>query len=185
MWIIISLAALFGFSEIILMLTKRSKKKSVKKKRDKGSMVLLWVVITISLTIGFNLADYRTWNSMNNFIASLGLLLFSLGLIIRWATIIQLKKAFTVDVAINQEHELKTDGLYKILRHPSYFGLLLMFSGLSIGMNSLLSFLVITLPVFLAISYRIYVEEAVLLEEFGAKYEEYRKVTWKIIPYIY
>jgi protein-S-isoprenylcysteine O-methyltransferase Ste14 len=97
----------------------------------------------------------------------------------------QLKKAFTVDVAINQNHELKTDGLYKTVRHPSYFGLLLILSGLSIGMNSLLSFLVITLPVFLAISYRIYVEEVVLLEEFGAKYEEYRKATKKLIPYIY
>jgi protein-S-isoprenylcysteine O-methyltransferase Ste14 len=185
MGIIIYLSFLFLLSEIILTLTKRSKKKSVKKKKDRGSMVLLWTVITTSLTAGFNLADYSTWNSLNYFISFFGLLLFLLGLIIRWTAIIQLKKAFTVDVAINQEHKLKTEGLYKIVRHPSYLGLLLIISGLSTGMNSLISFLVITIPVFLTIVYRINVEEAVLLEEFGSKYADYSKTTKKIIPYLF
>jgi protein-S-isoprenylcysteine O-methyltransferase Ste14 len=58
-------------------------------------------------------------------------------------------------------------------------------SGLSLCMNSLFSFLVVTIPVFLANIYRIHVEEAILVDEFGEKYKEYRKTTRKIIPYIY
>ena len=183
--ILIYLSYLFGTSELILTVTKRSKQKNVKRKNDRGSLIILWVIIIMSITAGFNLADYKTWNSLNYFIYAVGILVYLAGMIIRWTSIIQLKKAFTVDVVISQKQELKTDGLYKIVRHPSYLGIALISSGLSIGMNSLFSFLVLTLPVFFAIIYRIYVEEAILLEEFGVKYEKYCKTTRKIIPFIY
>jgi protein-S-isoprenylcysteine O-methyltransferase Ste14 len=183
--IIICLAYLFALSELILMLSKRSKKKTVKKKRDMGSLIALYVVFTISLTVGFTFADFRFQRLLNYFIATLGLLLYFLGLIIRWISILQLKKAFTVDVAINKEHELKTNGFYKIVRHPSYLGLLMIFTGLAISMNNILSILVISISVFLVIQYRIYVEETILCEEFGDKYRDYKKTTRKIIPFIY
>jgi protein-S-isoprenylcysteine O-methyltransferase Ste14 len=183
--ILICMSYLFGTSEFILTIAKRSKQKYVKKKNDKGSLIIIWVIIIIGITAGFNLAYYKTWSSLNYFIYAFGILIYLSGMIIRWTSIIQLKKAFTVDVAISQNQELKKDGLYRIIRHPSYLGNIMIISGLSIGMNSMLSFLVVTVPVFLAISYRIYVEEAVLLEEFGPKYEEYRKTTKRIIPYIY
>jgi protein-S-isoprenylcysteine O-methyltransferase Ste14 len=167
------------------MFSKRSKKKTVKRKRDKGSLIALYVVFTISMTAGFFFADFRFQSPLNYFITALGFLLYLFGLMIRWISITQLKKAFTVDVAINKEHELKTNGLYKIVRHPSYLGLFLIFTGLAVSMNSILSILVISLPVFLVILYRIYVEETVLSEEFGDKYRDYKKTTRKIIPFVY
>jgi protein-S-isoprenylcysteine O-methyltransferase Ste14 len=88
-------------------------------------------------------------------------------------------------VAINQTHQLKTDGLYKIVRHPGYLGLIMITAGLSIGMNSLLSFIVVTIPIFLAIMYRIYVEEKVLIKEFGDRYMEYSQSTKKLLPYFF
>jgi protein-S-isoprenylcysteine O-methyltransferase Ste14 len=186
MWIVIlCLAYLFGISESILAIKKRSKKSTVKLKKDRGSLTIMYVVFTTSMTAGFFLADFRSQTSLRYIMISLGLMIYLLGLLIRWTSIIQLKKAFTVDVAINKEHELKTDGLYKFIKHPAYLGLFMIFLGLSVSMNSLLSFLAIALPVFLAIAYRIKVEEAVLFEEFGSKYEEYSKTTKKIIPFVY
>jgi protein-S-isoprenylcysteine O-methyltransferase Ste14 len=169
----------------MLMLTKRSKKKTVKRKKDSGSALALYVVFTISLTAGFFLADFRFRSSINYVVAVSGLMIYLLGLIIRWTSIFQLKKAFTVDVVINQEHELKTDGLYKIIRHPSYLGLFAIFTGLSISMNSLLSILVVVIPVSIVILYRISVEEAVLVEEFGDAYKNYINSTKMIIPLLY
>jgi protein-S-isoprenylcysteine O-methyltransferase Ste14 len=58
-------------------------------------------------------------------------------------------------------------------------------AGLSIGMNSLLSFIVVTIPIFLAIMYRIYVEEKVLIKEFGDRYMEYSQSTKKLLPYFF
>jgi protein-S-isoprenylcysteine O-methyltransferase Ste14 len=183
--ILIYLSYLFGTSELILTVTKRSKQKNVKRKNDRGSLIILWVIIIMSITAGFNLADYKTWNSLNYFIYAVGILVYLAGMIIRWTSIIQLKKAFTVDVAISKNQKLKTDGLYRMVRHPSYLGTIMIVSGLSLCMNSLLSFLIIIVPVFFANIYRIHVEEAILLEEFGVKYEEYCKTTRKIIPFIY
>jgi protein-S-isoprenylcysteine O-methyltransferase Ste14 len=182
---IILLSFLFLVSEIMLVFLKRSRKKNVKKKNDRGSMLILWIFITISLTAGFFLAKYETWHSANYILAFLGIILFISGSVMRWLSIIQLKKSFTVNVSINRDHKLKTDGLYRIVRHPSYCGLLLMMTGLSFGMNNLFSIILVIIPVSAALHYRISVEENILLEEFDNEYRDYMKKTKKLIPFIY
>ncbi len=89
------------------------------------------------------------------------------GLIIRWIAILQLGKSFTVDVAMTNAAKLKTDGIYERIRHPSYLGILSVVFGFSCTMNSIYSFLVLVVPVFIAVIYRISVEEKVLMAEFG------------------
>ena len=79
---------------------------------------------------------------------------------------------------------MKIDGLYKYTRHPSYSGLLLICFGLSMGMNSLFSAFGI-LPVVIAVLYRIKVEEAILIQEFGEVYKDYMENTGKLIPKIF
>jgi len=108
-----------------------------------------------------------------------------IGFVVRWVAIIQLGKMFTVDVAIANKHILKTTGFYQLVRHPSYLGLLLIIAGLALCMGSVLSLLVVVIPVFLAINYRIIVEEQALTNEFGAQYQEYSKKVSKIIPWVY
>jgi protein-S-isoprenylcysteine O-methyltransferase Ste14 len=183
--LIVYLTFVFAFSELMLMLVKHSKIKTAKTRKDRGSMILLWVGITLGFTGGFFLAKHDSWNSFNTFITATGLLLVFTGIIIRWVAIIQLGKSFTVDVAITEVASLKTDGLYKQIRHPSYLGLLLIITGFSATMNSFYSFLVVVVPVFLAIIYRINVEEKVLITEFSDSYIKYKTETKKIIPGIY
>ena len=108
-----------------------------------------------------------------------------LGFAIRWTAVIQLGKMFTVDVTITDKHNLKTTGLYKIVRHPSYLGLIMIITGLALCTDSMLSFLVILIPSFWAINHRIKVEEQVLLAEFGEQYINYKKRVSKIIPGIF
>lgn len=185
MRLIVYLAFAFAFSEFVLMFFKRSKIKTAKTRKDKGSMILIWVMITTGFTGGFFLAKHDSWNSINSVITGIGLMLVLSGIIIRWIAIIQLGKSFTVDVAITDVARLKTDGLYERIRHPSYLGLLLIIIGFSLTMNSFYSFLVLVVPVFLAITYRISVEEKVLINEFSDNYIEYKSKTKKIIPGIY
>ena len=167
------------------MLVKHSKIKTSKTRKDRGSMILLWAMITLGFTCGFFLAKHNSWNSINTLIAGIGLLFVLSGIVIRWIAIIQLGKSFTVDVAITEVASLKTDGLYKRVRHPSYIGLLLIILGFSATMNSFYSFLVLVVPVFLAIIYRIHVEESVLTQEFGESYFLYMSKTKKLIPGVY
>ena len=174
------MSLVFGFSELMLMLFKRSKSGFSKTQKDNGSMILIWVSITVGFFGGFYLA-----NPLNDFFEGFGLVFIVTGLIIRWVAILQLGKSFTVDVAITDTAKLKTDGLYKRIRHPSYTGLFSIVLGFSFIMSSFFSFLVLAVPVFFAISYRIIVEEKVLINEFGDCYLEYKSRTKRIIPGIY
>jgi protein-S-isoprenylcysteine O-methyltransferase Ste14 len=113
-----------------------------------------------------------------------GISLFLAGFVIRWKAIFQLGRMFTVDVSIASDHILKTNGLYSIVRHPSYLGLLLILAGLSLLIDNPVSCLIIV-PIFAAIIYRISVEEKELLTEFGNQYTLYSKQVKKIIPFIF
>jgi protein-S-isoprenylcysteine O-methyltransferase Ste14 len=182
---VIYLSVLFFVSEFVLLLVKHSGRSQTKKKNERISLLLFWVTIPVSLSLGFFLAKYQLWNAANRWIALLGFMVFFMGILIRWISILQLRKEFTVDVAIVDNHQLKTDGIYKHLRHPSYLGLLLICFGLAIAMNSISSWVVIFVPVSLAIIYRMKTEESVLLQQFGVAYQNYRAQTDRIVPKIY
>ena len=183
--IVIYFSALFFLSELVLMIVKRSKKKGTEIKNDNKSLLLFWITIPVSLSLGFYAANYHQWGTLQYSVAVLGLGIFVIGVVLRWVSIIQLKKEFTVDVAILKDHQLKTNGLYKKIRHPSYLGLLLICFGLSIAMNSIISLLVITIPIFLALAYRIKTEENILMKVFGESYKDYKKTTYRMIPGVY
>jgi protein-S-isoprenylcysteine O-methyltransferase Ste14 len=174
------MSLLFASSELLLTIIKRSKTGNSKTREDRGSMILIWITITLGFIGGFFLSK-----PVNQFFAGAGFALIIGGLIYRWVAILQLGKSFTVDVAITNAANLKTDGIYERVRHPSYLGLILIVVGFSATMSSFYSFLVLAVPVFLAISYRISVEEKVLITEFGESYIKYKATTKKLIPGIY
>jgi protein-S-isoprenylcysteine O-methyltransferase Ste14 len=170
----------YAFSELILMFVKRSKLGKAKTREDKGSLILIWAMITLGFTGGFFLSK-----PVNHFWAGFGFPFIIVGLIVRWIAILQLGKAFTVDVAITESANLKTDGIYERIRHPSYSGMLAIVTGFGATMSSLYSFLVLVTPVLIAVIYRIYVEEKVLIKEFGNNYLDYKSKTKRLIPGIY
>ncbi len=98
---IIYTALLFAFSELLLMIVKQSRIKNVKTRNDKGSMVLLWIMITSGITGGFFMAKYDAWTIINYLVAGVGLILVFTGLTVRWSAIIQLGRFFTVDVSVS------------------------------------------------------------------------------------
>ena len=177
---LVYLSFAFALSEMMLMFFKRSKKANTKSRDDKGSLIFLWMMITCGFFAAFVLSK-----PINQFWLGFGIPLIVAGLAIRWISIFQLGKSFTVDVAINDTASLKMDGIYQKVRHPSYSGILLIVTGFSAIMSSLYSFLVLVVPVFIAIVYRITVEEKLLQSSFGKTYSDYKKETKKLIPGIY
>jgi protein-S-isoprenylcysteine O-methyltransferase Ste14 len=115
----------------------------------------------------------------------IGLTVIVIGFIILWIAVVQLGRLFTVDVAISATHTLKTEGLYKIVRHPSYLGLMLIITGLAVCMPSLVWMAVTIIAVFIAMNYRIIVEEEALTNEFGDQYRDYSEKVSKLIPWLY
>lgn len=177
-------AALFPLSEILIALKRRAKEKGTVVD-DRGSLRRMWQIILISIGVAVVANKIFPHNILEKSISdALALGLLFMGMAIRWYSIIYLGKYFTVNVAIVADHQLVQSGPYKYVRHPSYAGLLIAFLGLGILNNNWLGLLSLTVPVFLAIAYRIKVEEAVMLAEF-VSYQEYVRRTKKLIPFVY
>jgi len=82
------------------------------------------------------------------------------------------------------KRELKTSGIYGLVRHPIYFGDTFWPAGLSIMFNATYS-LMLTPLWFVLLLLLSLVEEDKLIEEYGKEYEEYmQKVPKKIVPWV-
>jgi protein-S-isoprenylcysteine O-methyltransferase len=179
------LGAIYGLSELGLLITRRSGSKT--NSRDRNSLALLWGVILISLAIGIFVARFCPAETLphRRTIYLIGLLLFAGGIILRWYSIARLGRFFTVDVAITRQHRLIDSGPYRFIRHPSYTGALIAFLGFGLSLGNWLSILLVTLPIFGAFLWRIQIEESVLLESLGDDYRTYINRTKRLIPFVY
>lgn len=113
------------------------------------------------------------------------IVLFAAGLSLRWIAILSLKRAFTVRVTILKDHKLKSDGVYRWVRHPSYTGMYIYALGLGLALHSLLAIAILLWAVSFTTHNRIAVEEAVLEGHFGDAYRIYKQKTRKLFPLIY
>jgi protein-S-isoprenylcysteine O-methyltransferase Ste14 len=87
-------------------------------------------------------------------------------------------------VAIQEGHTLVSTGIYSVIRHPSYLGLLVNSLGWGLAFRSSVGVL-LTLLLIPPLLVRIEAEEKLLSTQFGAEYEAYRARTSRLIPSIY
>jgi protein-S-isoprenylcysteine O-methyltransferase Ste14 len=113
-----------------------------------------------------------------------GVALFTIGAALRIWPVFVLGRRFSGLVAIQPGHELVTTGIYSVIRHPSYLGLLINSFGWALAFRSSVgvSLAVLTIVPIVA---RIHAEERLLASQFGAAYEDYRRRTSRLIPGIY
>ncbi|MGO8984416.1 MAG: methyltransferase family protein [Terriglobales bacterium] len=114
----------------------------------------------------------------------LGLLLCCMGVAVRIAALKALGKHFSAYVTLQPDHQLAEQGIYARIRHPLYLSLLLVPSGVALVFASWLA-----LPIFaLAAAFvfdRIRSEERMLALHFGSEFEDYRRRTWKLVPFLF
>lgn len=153
---------------------------------DKNSLPIIWITIAVAMFLTTYVAINFYFPIYDNpDFKYLGLGIIALGIVLRLTAVLSLGRFFTVDVTIREDHKLKTDGVYKYLRHPSYFASLLSFIGYGIAMNSWPGLLIIFISILTVFIYRIKIEEKILIEQFGETYIKYKKSTKGIIPFIY
>ncbi len=172
----------FASELIVAFATRTSRSKG--NVRDRGSMLILWIVITASITacewlsavVAAPLFGGAPWLRLAS------LLVLLTGIVIRWTAILTLGKAFSANVAIQKEQQLKRSGLYRFVRHPSYSGLLLILLAVGLHSRNWIGLLVLIVPTTAALLYRIHIEEVALSEAFGEQYSDYEKGTWRLVP---
>jgi protein-S-isoprenylcysteine O-methyltransferase Ste14 len=181
-FVMIGLWILMDLTVVIFKKTEEDKYKIEKKSK---------YIIIVMILIGMLSGPFLVPGSKEVFVEPfttiryLSIFFLFLGITIRLIAIIQLGANFKGHVVIENEKELYQKGLYKVIRHPSYLGELLIFIGVSIAYYHPLASLIAVVVPTLAFIYRIDIEEKMLVSHFNHDYIEYQSRTKKLIPFIY
>ena len=180
------LTSLWGAGEILLIVFTQTRQ-GEGKIQDRGTQIILLVVIVASLNIDGWMHRFFPVDMPGSYgwlrSAALGILILGLG--VRAAAIITLGKAFSTNVATHAGQRLERSGLYALIRHPSYLGLELILLAFALHTRTWACFAVVLVPPTLAVLYRMHVEETALRLAFGAEYEDYSRNTRRLIPGVY
>ena len=117
-------------------------------------------------------------------VAWLGLCMFAAGIILQWESMRALGASFTVRLGVEPGRALVTSGPYRHIRHPAYLSYLVSMTGMSLGMGSIAT-CVVVLVAGLFIVRRVKVEEEMLLTEYGETYSKYMEDSWRLLPWFY
>src|SRR5262245_53475746 len=156
-------------------------------REDRGNRWVLAVFAVIGIASAYVPAytdriDF--WSIDGDAVRWLGVILFAAGGALRLWPVFMLGNRFSGLVAIQHGHALVTDGIYGVIRHPSYLGLIISMLGWALafrsGVGVLLTALIV--PPLLA---RIHAEEALLRSQFGVDYDAYRSRTARLVPGLY
>jgi protein-S-isoprenylcysteine O-methyltransferase Ste14 len=156
-------------------------------REDRGNR---WVIAAFAV-LGLLGGWLPAWTDRNEFwtidgdaMRWLGVVLFAAGGALRLWPVHVLGHRFSGLVAIQPGHALVTDGIYGVIRHPSYLGLLLSSLGWGLAFRSVVG-VVLTALLLPPLFARIRAEERLLRSQFGVEYENYCARTSRLLPGLY
>ena len=148
-------------------------------------IILPYVVLTVVSAWLPAASDRRDlWTIDGDTMRWLGVALLLLGGTLRVWPMFALGRRFSPFVAIQEGHELCTDGPYRWVRNPSYLGGLVVMVGWGLVFRSALGVALVVPGLWLVVG-RIRAEEALLASEFGERWAAYRAHTWRLVPFVY
>src|SRR5437016_5197785 len=175
-WIV---SELFG----AVLVSRLRRRGATKVKRDRGSGALIIFTVLVSIIIALSLG-YAGVGPLPDWVFYPGIFLILLGVLVRQWAIAVLGRFFSLTVRVAEDHRVVVKGPYRLVRHPSYAGVLITFIGLALAVQSSGALLVLFAVFGVSYGYRMRVEERVLLSELGQDYAEYMKRTKRLIPFL-
>lgn len=137
-----------------------------------GSLAAMIVVSALDFRFG--------WSTVPAAVSVLGDALVALGLGIAMLVTIQNGYA-AANVTVESGQQLTTTGLYGLVRHPMYFGNVIMMVGLPLALGSYWGLLFVLLGL-IVLALRIGDEEQLLTEELAGYREYAAKVHYRLVP---
>ncbi|MFL5241190.1 MAG: protein-S-isoprenylcysteine O-methyltransferase [Gemmataceae bacterium] len=134
---------------------------------------LLWIVTPV-----FAFADYPL--HLAPLIA--GTVLLGVGLWLFHRSHVDLGSNWSLTLEVRQNHQLITQGVYRVVRHPMYLALLIYSVGQALVLPNWLAGPSYGVAMVLLIALRLRPEERMMVEQFGKDYEAYAATTKCLIP---
>jgi len=155
--------------------------------KDAKSMQVILVGLNIAFFAAFVIAWFPILQIVRYRLAVfvIGVAMMVGGSLLRRHCFRMLGKSFTGDVRASADQRVVNSGAYSILRHPSYTAAIIMNSGLALALGSWLAFALLIITSLAVYSYRIAVEERVLLATIGEPYRQFVSSRKRLIPFVY
>jgi protein-S-isoprenylcysteine O-methyltransferase Ste14 len=114
-----------------------------------------------------------------------GLVILVAGLVLRGWSIRTLGDYFTGRVMVSADQPVITAGPYRVLRHPSYTGLLLACAGVGLASANWAGLAAMAILPLAFVLWRIHAEETALLATLGDRYRGYASHHKRLVPLIW
>jgi protein-S-isoprenylcysteine O-methyltransferase Ste14 len=115
----------------------------------------------------------------------IGIALGLAGVALRVSAMSTLGRYYALTPQAEPRQTIVTRGPYRLIRHPGYAGILLSLLGLQLIAGTWVALLAM-LFVLVALPLRIHIEEQLLIEQLGTRYEDYeRRTRYRLLPRIY
>jgi protein-S-isoprenylcysteine O-methyltransferase Ste14 len=115
----------------------------------------------------------------------IGVIFVWCGIILRFWSFHTLGRYFTLTVQTSADQPVISAGPYRVIRHPSYAGILLIVLGAGFLIGNWVSLVLLTVAASCGLVYRIRVEERALSRDLGGKYQLYAEGRKRLVPFIW
>ena len=107
------------------------------------------------------------------------------GLALRWWANAVLGRYYTSTLCLAEDQQIVRAGPYRLVRHPGYGGVLLLWVGAGLASQNCAVAAIILSLMAVAYAYRIKSEESMLQTAFGDQYRSYMQFTWRLVPWVF
>lgn len=165
---------------------RNKSKKGTYKESFSYYVLILLVILTIVSTILLARDNIGMFHQTPFYIFSqlVGLVLFSIGLLLRYWGSKALGINFTRHVDVSSTMTLIEHGPYRYLRHPLYLGLFLITIAFPLYIGNYMILLIFIPLLMIGMSYRMHLEEKALIK-LHPQYALWRKSRYRFIPFIF
>jgi protein-S-isoprenylcysteine O-methyltransferase Ste14 len=143
--------------------------------------IITFAFLSMGAMIVVSVLDYRFgWSSVPAAISVIGDVLVGAGLLIAMITTIQNGYA-AANVKVESQQKVVSTGVYSVVRHPMYFGNVVMMIGVPLSLGSYWALLFV-IPGLAVLATRILDEEKLLSLELTGYREYAQRVHYRLVP---
>jgi protein-S-isoprenylcysteine O-methyltransferase Ste14 len=152
--------------------------------RPLQKLIISFAFVSLGATIVVSALDFRFgWSSVPAAISVIGDVLVALGLVISMIVTIQNGYA-AANVKVESGQDLVSTGLYGLVRHPMYFGNVVLMIGIPLALGSYWGLLFL-IPGLAVLATRILDEEKVLTQQLAGYRDYAQRVHYRLVPYVW
>lgn len=152
--------------------------------RPVQKIIIAFAFLSMAAMIVISVLDFRFgWSTVSAAVSVVGVILVGIGLTIAMLVTIQNGYA-AANVKVEAGQQLSSTGWYGFVRHPMYFGNVILMIGAPLALGSYWGLLIVVVGLII-LAVRINDEEALLTQQLAGYRDYMQKVHYRLVPYVW